>query len=89
MHLHTEYPDDYNAPIHQSLIEPLLFGGCPRSFALLNGTLTAAIGLGLQQWYFFIVGIILHCLGAFAARIDPEFFDILLKHVKEKSYLEP
>ena len=36
----------FEAPVHRSLAEPILMGGAPRSVAILNGTLAAALGLG-------------------------------------------
>ena len=38
------------APVHRALTEPILLGGAPRSIAILNGTLAAALGLGLRLW---------------------------------------
>ncbi|MFD2237672.1 VirB3 family type IV secretion system protein [Aureimonas populi] len=42
--------DGFEVPLHRSLTEPVLMGGAPRSVAILNGTLAAAIGIGLQLW---------------------------------------
>ena len=50
----------YEAPVHRSLTEPILLAGAPRAVAILNGTLSAAIGLGLRLW---IAGLVL--TGAF------------------------
>ncbi len=44
------------APVHRALTEPILMGGAPRAVAILNGTLAAALGLGLRLW---IVGLVL------------------------------
>jgi type IV secretory pathway TrbD component len=38
----------YEVALHRSLTEPILLAGAPRSFAILNGTLAASIGLGLR-----------------------------------------
>ncbi len=46
----------FYAPVHRALTEPILLGGAPRAVAILNGTLAAAIGLGLRLW---IVGVAL------------------------------
>ncbi|HID70018.1 MAG TPA: ABC transporter substrate-binding protein [Desulfobacterales bacterium] len=75
--------------VHQSLTKPILYAGCPRKYAILVWTMTAAIASGLEQWLIIPVGVVLHIVGIFAARKDPEFFDVLLRHIKEKSYLEP
>ena len=78
----------FEAPIHGALNSPILLGGAPRGLAIVNGTLAAAVGLGLQQW---IVGIVLwaagHSLAVFAARRDPDFAPVLVRHLRQKGYL--
>ena len=37
----------FEAPVHRALTEPILLGGAPRAVAITNGTLAAAVGLGL------------------------------------------
>jgi type IV secretory pathway TrbD component len=77
----------FEVPIHGSLGAPILLGGAPRALAILNGTLAAAIGLGLQQW---VAGIILwlvgHSIAVFATRRDPDFALVLVRHIRQKSY---
>ena len=36
----------FTVPVHRALTEPILLAGAPRAFAILNGTLAGAIGLG-------------------------------------------
>jgi type IV secretion system protein VirB3 len=77
----------FEVPIHGSLGAPILLGGAPRALAILNGTLAAAIGLGLQQW---VAGIVLwlagHSIAVFATRRDPAFAAVLVRHIRQKSY---
>ena len=77
----------FEVPIHVSLAAPILLGGAPRGIAILNGTLAAAVGLGLQQW---LVGLALwllgHSLAVFAARRDPDFAPVLLRHLRQRGY---
>jgi type IV secretory pathway TrbD component len=77
----------FEVPIHGSLGAPILLGGAPRGLAILNGTLAAAIGLGLQQW---VVGIVLwtigHSLAVFATRRDPAFAPVLVRHLRQRGY---
>lgn len=79
--------DGFEAPIHRSLAEPILMGGAPRVIAIVNGTLAAAIGLGLQQW---LAGIAIwavgHSLAVFAAKRDPDFAAVLIRHLRQKGY---
>jgi len=78
----------FEVPIHGSLGAPILLGGAPRGLAIVNGTLAAAIGLGLQQW---IAGLVIwalgHSLAVFAARRDPAFAPVLIRHLRQRSYL--
>src|SRR5699024_8359929 len=45
-----EFALGFEVPLHRSLTEPILLGGAPRTVAIANGTLAAAVGLGLQLW---------------------------------------
>lgn len=80
--------EGFEIPLHRSLTEPILMGGAPRNVAIINGTLAAALGLGLQLW---IVGLAVWALGhgiaVFAARKDPAFMDVLVRHIRQKGYL--
>ena len=38
------------APVHRALTDPILMAGAPRTVAIANGTLAAAIALGLRLW---------------------------------------
>lgn len=79
--------DGFEVPIHGSLGSPLLLGGAPRGIAIVNGTLAAAVGLGLQQW---LAGLLLwaagHSIAVLAARRDPDFAPVLLRHIRQKGY---
>lgn len=80
--------DGFEVPLHRSLAEPILMGGAPRNVAIINGTLAAALGLGLQLW---IVGLLVWVVGqgiaVFAARKDPAFATVLVRHVRHKGFL--
>ena len=51
----------FAVPVHRALTEPILLGGAPRAVAILNGTLAAALGLGLRLW---LAGLLLAAVGA-------------------------
>lgn len=73
----------FYAPVRRSLTEPILLGGAPRAIAILNGTLAAALGLGLRLWIagalFWLVG---HLAAVWAAKRDPAFFDTVRRHLR-------
>ena len=76
------------APVHRALTEPILLGGAPRSVAILNGTLAAALGLGLRLW---IAGILLwvigHAAAVWAAKRDPLFVEVVRRHLRIPGHL--
>lgn len=80
--------EGFEVPLHRALTELILLGGAPRGIAILNGTLAAALGLGLQMWLagliFWIVG---HSLSVFAARRDPDFATVIARHLRQKGWL--
>lgn len=87
-HSGNAHIEGFEVPLHRSLTEAILLGGAPRGIAILNGTLAAAMGLGLQQW---IAGLLLwlagHSLAVFAAKRDPDFAPVLARHLRQKVYL--
>ena len=78
----------HSVPVHRALTEHILLGGAPRSIAILNGTLAAALGLGLRLW---LVGLALWAIGHFAAvwaaKRDPQFVDVGRRHLRIPPYL--
>jgi type IV secretion system protein VirB3 len=84
----SQHIEGFEAPIHRALVEPILLGGAPRAVAILNGTIAAALGLGLQQW---IAGIVVwalgHTLAVFAAKRDPDFAAVLMRHLRQRGHL--
>ncbi|MBV1691481.1 VirB3 family type IV secretion system protein [Novosphingobium sp. G106] len=79
--------EGFEVPIHGSLGSPILLGGAPRGLAIVNGTVAAAVGLGLQQW---LAGLLIwgagHTIAVFAARRDPDFAPVALRHLRQKGY---
>ncbi len=79
----------FAAPVHRALLEPMLLAGAPRAIALVNGTLAAALGLGLRLWLVGVgVWLVGHGLAVWAARHDPLIFDVGRRHVRVPTRLE-
>jgi len=78
----------FSVPVHRALTDHILLGGAPRSIAILNGTLAAALGLGLRLW---LVGLGLWAAGHFAAvwaaKRDPMFVEVIRRHLRIPSFL--
>ena len=73
----------FDAPVHRALTEPILLGGAPRAVAIANGTLAAAVGLGLRLW---IPGLVLwvigHAAAVWAAKRDAQFVEVVHRHLR-------
>lgn len=81
--------DGFDVPLHRALTEPILLGGAPRTVAIANGTLAAAVGVGLQLW---LPGLALwfagHALAVWGARTDPQFVPVFARHLKHRVLLD-
>jgi type IV secretion system protein TrbD len=79
----------FYAPLHRALTDPILLGGAPRAVAIVNGTLAAAVGLGLRLW---IAGaaiwLIGHLAAVWAAKRDPAFVDVVRRHLRYPQHLD-
>ncbi len=80
--------EGFAAPVHRALTEPILLGGAPRAVAIVNGTVAAALGLGLRLW---IAGLLLwaigHAAAVWAAKRDPLFVDVARRHLRIPTHL--
>ena len=80
--------EGFEVPLHRSLTERITLGGAPRSVAIVNGTIAAAVGIGLQLW---VAGLVLwivgHTVAVYAAKKDPQFMDVLLRHLRHRNHL--
>ena len=78
----------FEVPLHRSLTEPILLAGAPRTVTIFNGTLAASVGLGLRLW---VAGILLwlvaHAIAVLATKKDPDFVDVLSRHIRHKTML--
>jgi type IV secretion system protein VirB3 len=78
----------FRVPVHRALTEPILLGGAPRAIAILNGTLAAALGLGLRLW---IAGLAFWVVAQFAAvwaaKRDPDFVEVVRRHLRYPAHL--
>jgi type IV secretion system protein TrbD len=78
----------FSVPVHRALTEHILLGGAPRSIAILNGTLAGAVGLGLRLWLVGIaIGAIGHVAAVWAAKRDPQFVDVVRRHLRFPAHL--
>lgn len=84
-----EFVPGYHAPVHRALTEKILLGGAPRAVAIINGTLAAALGLGLRLW---IAGAAIWLLGhlasVWAAQRDADFVDVVRRHLRYPQHLQ-
>jgi type IV secretion system protein VirB3 len=79
--VHDDAISGFYVPVHHALIEPILLGGA-------NGTLAAAIALGLRLW---IAGVLIWLAGqlaaVWAAKRDAAFVDVVRRHLRYPQHM--
>jgi len=79
--------DGFEIAFHGSLSEPVTIAGVPRMIAVLNGTLTAVLALGLQVPAIGLpLGMGVHAACYWLNKRDPYFFGALKRHIRQKPY---
>ena len=87
--IHADKPEGYEVPVNLSLTQPMLMGGVPRPFAIVNGTAAAALTLGLQIWWLGIpLGLGLHTAAVGLTKADPYWFDVFKRQVRIPKHME-
>jgi type IV secretion system protein VirB3 len=79
----------YLAPLRQALTQPILVGGAPRSYAILNGTLAMVIvfsGALLAGLFLAVAG---HLVGVYLARGDPQAMEVVRRGMRIPTRLDP
>ena len=86
---HDEEIPGFEVPLHTSITQPVLLAGAPRGFAILNATLALVVGLGLHLWWLgFPMGALVHTVAMLMTRHDPDWFDVVRRHLRQPSYLD-
>lgn len=81
--------DGFEIGFHNSLAEPITMAGVPRMIAVLNGTITAVLVLGLQVPLIGLpLGVAIHSGCYWLNKRDPYFFDALKRHIRQRPYLD-
>lgn len=81
-------PQETSVKIFQALTMPILLAGVPRQLAILNGTLCAALVFALQSFYIIPISLILHLVAVGLTKKDPDFFTVMLRHLRQKPYYD-
>ena len=76
------------APVFRVLTTPILLAGVQRPVAILNGTGWGVLGLGLHWWPALLLGVCAHLGAAWLTKYDPQWFEVLLEHVREHHYYD-
>lgn len=83
----TSHPQGYEAPVHLSLVEPVLVAGLPRTVGFMYWTTVAALILGMHQLWILPLAMLGHWGLARLTRFDPHFMAVVraaLRHTKDK-----
>jgi type IV secretion system protein VirB3 len=82
-------PEGFSAPIHNSLVNPILLMGIPRDVCLILWTIGAAFAFGMQEIWVLPIVIGLHIGLAILTKADPFFFTVFRHALKTPKHLDP
>lgn len=83
-----EKPEGYYIAVHKSLIDPFLMAGVPTNFFIMLGTMAMSIGVMLKMYWFIPISFVLFFIVRHFTKKDPQFFESLLAHFKDKRYFD-
>ena len=78
--------EGFEVPIHRSLTQTIMIAGAPREITIANGTLTAAMVLGMQTLLGLPLGLIIQALAVAISKHDPQFFATFRRQIKQKRF---
>ena len=76
-------------PFYHGMTERIMMVGIPRKIAILGGTISFVLVLGLHSWWVIPAIIILYFILVFLYKKDPYFLEIMVEHIKSNDYLFP
>jgi type IV secretory pathway TrbD component len=80
------------APLYQSLTQPHLIAGVSRSVFILDFMFLAITGLWALSrpslWPLLLVGVLLYGIAWWGTWYDPDFFEIVMAHVRQQDHYE-
>jgi len=78
----------FQVPLHRALTQPMLIGGAPREFAILNIVLTSSMLFSLKSPLGLPLGLFLHAVSVALAKKDPYFFHVIQRALLQKKLYE-
>ncbi len=78
----------FSAPLHRALTQPMLIGGAPREFTIINLILTSTLLFSLRSPLGLPLGIFLHGVSVALAKRDPYFVQVIQRSLLQKKLYE-
>lgn len=78
---------DYRQKVPKALTTPLTMGGGSKKPVIFNGVLATMVGIFATGTFFYIIffimlSIILHGFIVWATKKDPQWFEVLMRYLK-------
>ena len=80
--------EGFQVPIHRALTQPILIGGAPREFAILNATAGATFLFGFHSLLGVPLVLILQTVAVILTKQDPLFLETFRRHLNHRPYYE-
>lgn len=80
-------PEDWNVPVCEALMKPILIAGVSREAFILNVTLCVIFVLALKLYLMVILHLIIHLILVQVCKKDSQVIQIFLKrYIKQQDY---
>jgi len=76
----------WQAPVYQSLAQPILAAKVPHNFLVV--LLTSTVIVTLYWWPAILVGTLLYSVARIGSAFEPQWVGILLRHISHSAFYE-
>jgi type IV secretory pathway TrbD component len=76
----------FRLPLYRSLTEQILIVGAPKSVIVVNSMVMAIFILSLHFFWIIPLNLLIHFGAIYLTKQDDQFFDCLLKYIRNKNY---
>lgn len=75
-------------PLHQALIKPVVLLGAPRGLTIINIVFSLCMFMSFKAWWVIVFTVVTQSIGVCMVKNDPDFMEVLLRHLKHQDFYD-